>query len=284
MQLLKRLFLISILLIISSVVHSRDVQVFDESYHIKGDRMEFRLDMDGGELRIEPNSVPDECAVYMRYNKEKVDTDVDFDPKNNNLEVRIDQRGLKLDSDDVEKGKWVEVAISLPTDPLIEFYTKIKAGDVDLELGGLKLTDFELHNWAGDINVDFDEPNPVKMEYFEVNVKAGDVELRHLGNLNFAEADINGGIGELTLDFRGQELQKALARIDLDIGETRVIVPYDLGVKLKVTKFLFLTNVDLPDQFKRHRRFYYSENYDEADRVIYLRVSPGIGEFQLDVD
>ena len=270
---------------LAAFAQSDDIYVYEKTFKIASRELGFRIDMDGGELRVEPNDQADECLIYMRYNKDGFTSEVNFNPKRSELEVVLDRHGLSLWKDDGSgHHMWSEVVISLPTVPKIDFYAKIKAGEVDMELGGLRLLDFELRNWAGDITVDFDEPNPVQMEYFEVDVKAGELKLRHLGNANFEEADINGGIGDLTLDFRGNAIEKALARIDLDVGETKVILPEDLGVKLKVTKFLFLSRVDLPVQFKRQGRYYYTENYQTATRNLYLRVSPGIGEFIVDID
>lgn len=287
MKIYTLLLSVNIILSISTVTlaKSKEIVTYNKDFKISGRNFGIHIDMDGGELCVKPNTRSNVCSVYMKYNEEGFTADVDFDPKKNELEVVLDRHGLSFWKDvDSDFHMWAEVIISLPTAPLIDFFAKIKAGEVDLELGGLRILDFELRNWAGDITVDFDRPNPVQMEYFEVDVKAGELKLRRLGNANFEEADINGGIGDLTLDFRGETLRKAFARIDLDVGETKVILPEDLGVKLKITKFLFLSGVDLPVQFKRKGRYYYTENYETASNSLYLRISPGIGEFQVDID
>ena len=178
-------------------------------------------------------------------------------------------------------GKKAEAIVSLPTEVAIDFFAKIKAGEIDFELGGLKIVDFTLHNWAGEVQVSFDEPNRAEMEVLEVDAKVGEVTLSKLGNAHFKEAEINGGIGELQVDFTGDKLRRSTARVDLDIGETTVVLPRDLGVKMAISKFLFLSQVSVPSGFYRSGRYYYSDNYEQAPEGLFLKITSGIGELRM---
>jgi predicted membrane protein len=105
--------------------------------------------------------------------------------------------------------------------------------------------------------------------------------VRRLGNARFEEASINGGIGELKVDFGGELLHEARAEIDLDIGETEIEVPGDVGVRLSTSRLWFLSQAELPHDYHRDGYFYYSANYDTAAKELLLRLKPGIGEARM---
>jgi len=122
----------------------------------------------------------------------------------------------------------------------------------------------------------------LSMSVLKINTKVGETEIIRLGNARFKEAEINGGIGEMRVDFRGKILNEALADVDLDIGEATIYLPDDdVGVKLSVSKFLFLSDVEISRNFRKSGRHYYSRNYDDAKNALTLRVSPGLGELNI---
>jgi predicted membrane protein len=163
----------------------------------------------------------------------------------------------------------------------IELSSKIKAGEINFELGDLKLKDFQLRNFAGEVEVDFSKPNPIEMELLDINVKVGETTLRRLGNARFRSAKINGGIGELSIDFAGEGLKSARAEIDLDIGETSIYLPHDLGVRFDSSTFGFLTQSSIDYEFIKKGRFYYSEKYESASKTMDFSISSGIGELRV---
>jgi predicted membrane protein len=120
------------------------------------------------------------------------------------------------------------------------------------------------------------------MDYLEIDAKVGEVDLRSLGNARYKDADINAGIGELTADFHGAMESDSHTRIDLDIGETTVILPADIAVRLSVGgMFSFLSEKNITGSLFRRGRFYYSENYDASQTRCAFTVTPGLG--QLDI-
>ena len=86
----------------------------------------------------------------------------------------------------------------------------------------------------------------------------------------------------MRVDFKGDLLPEATAEIDLDIGETNLYLSDDVGVKLTVSKFLFLSHFELPYRFKKSGKYYYTNNYQEAKHALNLKVSPGLGELHID--
>lgn len=252
----------------------------EDRFTIKGDALSIELDVDGGEVEVRPSDDQKECIVTMRYPSEKCDVSIRYNENRGQLDIIVDN---DWEINDGQENNAPHIVVELPYGPEISLSAHIKAGELDFELGDLSIVDYELRNWAGETKVRFSEPNRVVMRTFDVNVKVGEVRLMNLGNALFEEADINSGIGELSVDFSGKGLERSMARIDLDIGETTIIVPEDIGTKLKVSKFI-LSDVSYANWFEKRGNYYYSENYDDNEKTLYLMISTGIGELSIKVD
>ncbi len=276
--------LFGVLCLAGLAMSQEDTVIIDENYRIRGGELKLDLEVDGGEVRIVRNDSGDECHVLMEYSKDKCEGDVRFDERHGELEVNLDFENWGMFKKHGDGPDHAEVTIELPKEPDIDLRASIKAGEIEMILGDLHLRNFELRNLAGEVTVDFDEPNRAKLNTFDVNVKVGETSLLHLGNANFEEADINGGIGEMKIDFSGEKIDRAMARIDLDIGETTITVPEKVGTKMRVSKFLFLSEVKYPRWFEQRGKYYYSENYRENDKSLYLLISTGIGELRIRVE
>ena len=262
-----------------------DVVVIEDRFQVEADELQVDLNVDGGEVRISRGEDAETIEVYLEYSREKCKSEVRFHEDKSRLEIEVDLRNFKFwhsKGDDSSVHALIE--LKLPYRPALDLDIGVKAGEVDMALGDLSIRSFELSNWAGEVDVDFDRPNRRLMETFDVNHRVGECNLNSLGNARFEQGDINGGIGELAVDFGGSGIERCMARIDLDIGETTIVVPHDVGTKLRVSKFLFLSSVAYPDWFEKDGRYYYSKNYDDVDRSLYLMISTGIGELGIEVN
>ncbi len=287
------LMLSTLLFAVSLVSGQNDFITFEKTYRIQGNQLEINLDIDAAKLVVEPNDQKDQCNVYLRYRGEKADRNIEYDPGRNQLDITLDfdfdwdrdgDRDRDNDRDqECDHNGDVLVKIKLPTEPRLDLNSRIKAGEIRFNLGGIHLANFELSNWAGDVSIDFPTLNLARLKLFDVNVKIGELDIRNLGNANCEEALINGGIGEMRVDFRGQSIKGLQAEIDLDLGETTLTLPADVGTKMRVSKFLFLSEVDYPNWFDRRGKYYYSENYREGEKNVNLDISTGIGELKVRV-
>lgn len=268
------------LLLMLTVGAFSEVVTQEENFTIKTDRLSIDLAVDGGSIHVIPSKDARECRVSMNYPKNKCSVDVRYNEKRGTLDVSIDfEKWNNMDGEDSPN-----LILEVPNGPEISLTAHIKAGETDFELGDIKLVDFQLSHWAGETKVNFAEPNRTLMHTFDVNVKIGELTIENLGNARFEEGEINGGIGELHVDFAGQMVEKCVTRIDLDLGETTLILPDDVGAKLRVSKFLFPSEVAYPDWFTKRGEFYYSKNYDDNDKQLYLMISSGIGELRIQLE
>jgi hypothetical protein len=281
MKFLNHLF---ILVILFATLSQAKTVYYDDSFRTTDKELSIWLSVDGAELRVRKNDRDDRCYIAVEYDKDECDVDIRFDNDRQELNVNIDHDHSLIDIGDKGDKLSAKIELALPGRPFIDFFANIKAGDLDFLLGDLSIRTFELKSWAGEVSVDFDQPNRIEMENMDVSIKFGEVSLRSLGNSRFKEADINSGIGEMTIDFRGEYYNRSMARIDLDVGETSILLPEEVAIKLKISKFMFLSNINIPSWFEKKGHYYYSQNYLDTERSLYLMISPGIGELDIHIE
>ena len=263
----------------NSISHAAKLEKIEKTYSVKQKEiLSVSLNIDAGKINVHKNGQPDKIFISVQYDEDSDEIDFDFDERKNELYISID-RDRWFKSWDDHRAPQLEVL--LPFDVETEFRSKIKAGEIKFDLGALKLTDFQLRNFAGEVEVDFSEPNQVEMEFMDINVKVGETTLRHLNNARFHNAKINSGIGELSIDFSGEGLKSSHAEIDLDIGETTIYLPHDLGVRFDSSTFGFLTQSKIDYEFIKKGRYYYSEQYDSTSKTMDFSISSGIGELRV---
>jgi len=250
-----------------------------------GRPLEVILDVDAGEIWVEKSFDRRTGSITMKFTRGEFREKIDFDESKNRLRVMLDKKkwhNLKK-SDRDRENNWAEVIVKLPDGVDILFDSRIKAGEVTMAMGGLRLREFCLNNWAGEVEVRFDEPNPITMDFLDINVKVGEARFVNLGNARFEKADINGGIGEIEVDFSGDILKESMAKVDLDIGEATIILPTDMGIKLSIGGgFSWLSQKNIDRSFHKRGGSYYSDDYEDMDERFYVRVTPGLGELTID--
>jgi len=275
----------------SSSGHS-EVETIEQTFDIGDDLFQLNIDVDAAEVEISRNNSSHKCEVYVEYNTDNYEASVDFNRRKNRLEIDVEKdewftNDVKDHSDGCSShsqdsyNTHVKIVLKLPYEPETDIRAKVKAGEIDFKLGGICLINFRLRCWAGETTVNFDTPNRSKLRNFDVNCSIGEINLKNLGNAHFRKANINSGIGELNVDFNGDPIDGAFARIDLDIGETTITVPDHIGAKINVSRFLFFSNANCPCGFTKRGHTYYSENYDDCDDVLTIKVSAGIGELDI---
>ena len=272
--------IVSFLLVTAGAGRSSSLIEYEDTFETEKQKLKVELDIDAAELEVRSNTSGTKCRVYVRYDKDNCDTDVRFNPERSTLYVSTDSDIWNMGDDAHNKAPLV--IIDLPTNPEIELEARIKAGEIDLKFDEINLTEFELRNWAGETTIEFAKPNKSLMKSFDVNCKVGEVKLLKLGNARFEEADINSGIGELTVDFSGDLPKKVMARIDLDLGETQINIPEKFATKLRVSKSFIVAEIGISDWFKKEGNYYYSTNYRTAENSLYLIITTGLGELSID--
>ncbi|MCD6166808.1 hypothetical protein B5M50_01350 [candidate division KSB1 bacterium 4484_219] len=273
-----------VLVALPTMIYAGEIKHKRFVYEVKKNKqpLEIKLNIDVGEIVLKPTTESRKLTLDFTYSVDRFEVESNFNAERNRLQVYFDMKDWFKGNTDGD-GNEGRAEIQLPTDVEIELRSRVKAGEIHYELGGLRLRYFYFKVWAGEVTVRFEKCNPVKLEDMEFDVKIGEVRLEKLGNARFQEAVINGGIGEMWVDLTGDCVPEFLQRVDLDldIGETKLILPRDRAIKLQVSKFLFMSEIVIPDEFYHHGKYYYSPSYEKSENPLNLKLSPGLGSLDI---
>ena len=213
-----------------------------------------------------------------------------------NYEVIGDEGRLTIRFDDdefKEKGKekkftslssldnLYENECHLKLTPDIPISLNVELGVVkgELKLGGLQLKEISFSSGVNKTFIDFDEPNPILLDYFDVEAGVGVLKMYNLGNANFRRFNFEGGIGEYVLDFAGNKYDNSRVDIDVGLGKVKLYLPQSSGVRMKVDKS-FLCSFDIDDIYKKDD-FYYNENWGKTENSMDMNIETGVGNISV---
>ena len=291
MKCLKRdLFILFILSVFYSLTFASETfasEIKHKKYNFTASKkktLRIRLETDAGRVQIRPGSDDRDIHLDFRYDDKRYEISVDFDEDANDLRTYFDVKKWFKDDDDEDKST-ARLIVELPTDVPIELYCKTKAGETEIELGDLHIVELTLRVLAGETFLSFSEPNHEKIKELKIESKIGELIVEKLGNANFEYAEIKGNIGELSIDFSADYEIKYDRDIEmsLNIGQTRLYFPEEEAFKFSVSKFLFFSDLNIPRDFYKEGRYYYSDNFDDAKYKTHLTISPGMGSLDIRV-
>lgn len=129
-------------------------------------------------------------------------------------------------------------------------------GDAELKLGALHVT------------------------HADVLVGVGDLELDLSGNTTLTELDLDVGTGTVTVDLTGDWEHDVDVSIQGGVGQMRLLLPEDIGVRVKVDKGM--GDVDASGLY-RDGSTYVNKAYEEAQTRIEVNIQAGVGQIDLEV-
>ncbi len=271
------------LVAICELFAAEDLQknIYEESFVVEN-ALYLRFDVDVADLRLHKNH-KNECKIVIEYDKRYCAVQVKREIKRQELSVMVDHDNIEmLKNRKANKSHYAIIRIDLPYRARMDIEASINAGKIVMQLGDLNLGHFLLTSWAGEVLLDFDEPNRREIDRLEIDVKLGSMKISRLGNARFKEARISSELGQMMVDFSGIKMPRSRAKIDLKIGKIKLLIPKEVGVKMKVSKFLFLSAIDCPRWFVKKGSYYYSRNDDE-ENTFFLSVLSGIGKLSVEV-
>jgi hypothetical protein len=154
------------------------------------------------------------------------------------------------------------------------------ANDVDLELGGIPLTDLTVKHGAGKIEADFEEPNPAEMGTLQLGIGAGSVEVGHIANANPATVKVDGGAAKIELDFGGTLRRELQANVATGAAGVEIAIPASTAARLSAGAVL--GKADLDPRLVREG----DEHWTEAARaggvpVLRLKATAAVGSLRI---
>ncbi len=169
---------------------------------------------------------------------------------------------------------------SVELNPNVKLYLKVRfgGGKADLDFTGLKVKRLRLSSGASDTKMTFNQPNTEELDYLKIESGASNLNISGLGNTNCSEMDVSLGACNASLDFTGNIKKDMYTEISMRVGRLSLLIPTDLGVKIKVSDRL--GDLNIPDFIVRDG-YRVSKNIDMAKNVLNLRIESTLAQVNL---
>ena len=123
------------------------------------------------------------------------------------------------------------------------------ASDVEVDLGGIPVSELVIKQAAGMAEFDFSVPNPREMSSLVVNSGAVALQMKNLNNANFAEMSFDGGAASYKFDFGGTLRRNAQARISTSMAPVHIRIP--AATAARMVENTVAAALDLGDGFMK---------------------------------
>ncbi|KOP80146.1 hypothetical protein AMS59_01685 [Lysinibacillus sp. FJAT-14745] len=181
----------------------------------------------------------------------------------------------------VEKGAkdWVEGTAQYNIDklaPRVNYDLRGKTGIVSIDHKGSTSVRLGKIKNTWDIKLNEDIPMDLSIE-----TGASDAEL-DLQGLQLEKLNIDTGVGDLKVDLGGNWKKSFETNIETGVGQTTVILPSEVGVKLTTENGI--GSLDVEGFISKGKGVYVNEAYDKADVKIEVHSEMGVGEVTFKLD
>ena len=218
----------------------------------------------------EYNEDEKESSLYFRIvSKDDEDDDyADFD-----IDIEFENTDYILGMSSRKKTSW-----DLKFTDKVPISLDITAGATksNLDLSGMMISNLDIETGASRTFVNFDEPNPIRMDEFNLTLGIAKFKGSHLLNANFDEMNVESGIGKFTLDLTGELDHRAYVNIELGLSSTTIILPLNVGVKI-YTDLSPFTSFDADDLIEVDDDEYESENWGDTEGELIIDIEAAIG-------
>ncbi len=182
----------------------------------------------------------DEWKPTIAYTKEKGALTIKQPGDNQNMNM-----------EDEDKNEWqIKLNKNIPTD----LELTVGAGQSTLDLQGMQLTNLLLKAGAGDFTV-------------------------NLANTSLPKLKVNAGVGAMKLDLTGKWSTNLTADINGGIGEMTLKLPAATGVRIRISG---LGSIEAPG-FKKQDGYYVNSAYNKTDHLLTIDISGGLGSVNLEL-
>ena len=237
-------------------------------------RLQASLDYRAGGLRIAPGRATELYRMDASYDEERYLPTSDYDAAKGTVSLGIrpaGEGGLRVVSKR-QLRQDANVAFSPAVD--LDLDITLGAGNADLELGGLGLSELTMQAGASRAVIRFSQPNRSRCRFAEITAGAAEVTMLGLGNSRCDRIDFEGGVGKVTLDFDGVWTSSSLAAVKMAMGELTLRLPRRVGIRLTLDRFL--ASFD-PAGLIRVGDGFESPGYDRAERRLDIEVTTAVG-------
>lgn len=217
------------------------------------------------------------CSSFVTDDNKEESISVKRD-KAKELDIELN---LDLGEITVQKGakEWVEgsaVYNLKKLKPHVQYDLHRDKGEVVIEHKDQKR--FKISKIKNEWNLKLTDEIPINLS---INTGAAMANL-DLRGLEIEDLDIEAGVGELSVDLRGDWKKSFEADIETGVGQTTVHLPSEVGVKITIDKGIGTTNV--VGFISKGNNVYVNEAYEDADVILTVNAEMGVGEVSFELD
>lgn len=235
-----------------------------------------RVKVDGslGELFVN-GGASDLLETEFRYNIDELEPEVEYrvDEDTGRLTVSNRENINVIPTGEVES----EWRLTFADDVPLEMDISLGLGDSDLDLSSLTVTSLEVSAGAGRLDLNVGKQT---LDRLKIEAGLGDVDVNVAGG-NIGRLDYQSGAGSTVIDLRGNWEDDLVATIEGGLGDLRVIVPRDAGVRVDVE--LGLGDIHA-DGFTIDGDAFVNEAYEDgAEVTLSIDIQGGAGSVTLEM-
>lgn len=175
---------------------------------------------------------------------------------------------------------WVEGSIKYgkkKLKPEVIYNRKGNKGEVIIKQNSLN--SFNNSNVKNEWNLELTDNVPMNLSV-DSGVSSAELDLQ---GLMLEKLDINAGVGDLHVDLGGDAWENSFeTNIKTGVGEATVILPSEVGVKIKSEKGLGTSNV--VGFISQGEGVYVNEAYEDADVILTVNTEMGVGDITFKLD
>ena len=227
-----------------------------------------------GDLEIESGTSDELFSGHFRYNVESWAPEVEHDGDRLTIKQGGTQQDWGIPTGNIRNDWDLKFSPDIP----LRMSLDLGAGEGALDFTGLQIEELDLDMGAGDFEIRFDEPNEARMGQMRLDTGASKLDVVGIGHAGPEEVTVQGGVGDITLDFTGDWPRSSEARITSGVGSITLRLPDDVGVRVSVEGGL--TNIEASD-LRRSGDDYVNDAFGEAEIELQIELTTGVGSVRL---
>lgn len=186
---------------------------------------------------------------------------------------------VHLNNFDFNPDEWyVQLVEGIP----LSIDAELGAGKSDFDFTGLTINELSISTGASSSKLRFDEKNSGEIKTLRIESGVSKFVADNLNNANFQTLEFEGGVGAYILDFGGDLNKEVKVDINVGLGAITLLIPKDIGVKVKYEDSWF-SNLSLDDEefIRKKKGIYESTNYITADGKMNILIESGLGSVKV---
>jgi hypothetical protein len=285
-----RIYLLSIaILMIPYLLHPADDErssLKKEEVRTKEKSMAVFIDYGNGYIDIGGIDTKNIFEAELVYSEYRPEMKYEIIGDEGHLDIRFSGKVKRDDSD--KKGKSInsldnlydnELILSIHREIPVTLNLDLGVVKGNLNLSGLSIKEIDMEIGVSKASILFDQPNPIRMESFDIEGGVGKLSIEKLANANFDDFFFEGGVGSYEIDFTGKYTHDMRANIEMGMGKMTLYLPKYIGTRVQIDKS-FLSSVSIDDVYKRGE-VYYNHNWEKTQYGLDLLIEAGIGKVDI---